>query len=279
MTRAIPWLLVAALTAGAGVLVYQLRAAQVRAGEVQRLAEAERLRAAGLAVVEYVEDDELARRVLDLEDALGEALASAERAAPGSRPVSVVRASTGPVIARGVARRADKSNASARQDGDIGERDCARLRAIARDCSPIEAAGVVPAQAGASSSHDAPACLLAHGDTAEIRVDQVTLETRRGGQYVLGAASAWRLSPGPVSRVAGGIFSARVTTAAGVAPEPPALAGWGVGGAVLGTAQGVGLGLAVAAPPVTLWGVSLEPSAIVGWGSGGPVATLAVIAR
>lgn len=122
-----------------------------------------------------------------------------------------------------------------------------------------------------------PACLLAEGDTGEIRVSQVIVETKEKNQVLVGTAECWRLKPGPVSPILTGKFSAKTTFEKEAAPSPPGV-GYGVWIGV-GNSGGL-LGAAVAAPPFKLW--SLQLDATIGGGlnlSGGWGASATVIAR
>ncbi len=206
------WTPVIAVALLAAVLVQRLDAGRRAEHEARRLAEAAELEAQGQIVASLRSRAELqasARRLAAENADLAEALKTAQRAAPGARPVMVVEASTGPVPAAGAARPSPPSG------------------------------GPAPAPA---------TCLLAAGDRGEVRVDSVLLQTRAGNLVFVGAASAWRLEPGPPARLFGGQLTAKV---AAEAPERPA--GWGFGAAVIAGRAGWMVGPTAASPPLRLW--------------------------
>ena len=212
------WFPAVAVGVVVGWVVWQLDAGRRAESERARLAEAIVLAQQGQIVADLQSRAELAARArrLAAENAdLAEALAKAQRAAPGARPVVVVQASTGPVPAAGAARPSPPSGGSA------------------------------PAPA-------AP-CLLAAGDSGEIRVDSVLLETKAGNLLFVGAASAWRVEPGPPARLFGGQLMAKV---AAEAPERPA--GWGFGAVAGCGREGCGVGPGVALPPLRVGPVQVE---------------------
>jgi hypothetical protein len=106
-----------------------------------------------------------------------------------------------------------------------------------------------------------PDCLFARGDTGDIRIDSVHLETREGNQVAAVAAECWRLTPAPETRILAGVGSAPVSSLLVETPaEEPGwglglLAGYGTSGAV-GTVQGI-------TPPL-LWRLSLTAALTAG---------------
>lgn len=130
-----------------------------------------------------------------------------------------------------------------------------------REVSVVQAStGHVTAsgQARPETTEECPPCLLAEGDTAEIRVDQVELETKAGNHVVVGAAECRRVAPPPETRLAGGPFEASLTTAAIESEAKPDSRGWGVGPTVMASNAGVAYGLAVSAPPLNVFGIDFE---------------------
>jgi hypothetical protein len=214
-----------------------------RAGEEGRRADAAeeraRLAAAGQVVVEPVEDLRPAvEELLRGNGLLREALERARRAAPGARPVAVVQASTGPRPAGGEPRPAD------------------------------------PPPAG----EDCPPSLLAPGDSTELRVDEVVLETRKGSHLLVGTATAWRLEPGPPTAIAWGAFEAPFTAAVEkAAPAKPA-GRWGVGALGVASSHGWMAGGLLASPGLRVPWVGWQLEALAGGAAGpGGVAGLAAV--
>lgn len=209
------------------VLVCRLDQGRRASEEAVRLAEAEVLRQAGLAVAAQ-EDASGMRRALarvagENEDLAGE-LARVKAASPGAKPVAVIHATTGGVVAGGTPRE--------------------------QGAPPTQ--GQANRQAGAADRDGAP-CLLASGDVGEIRVDSAILETKGGNVVFAGAASCWRLEPGPASRLFGGPLRAEL--AVEKLPGKPGY-GFGLSGSV--GSEGARAGLAVALPPARLWSWQIE---------------------
>lgn len=231
-----PW----ALPVLVGVLVlalaWRLNAGRQAEAEARRLAEETQLRAQGLLVVEQAKSRALeleARRLVAQNEDLGVELERARRASPGATVTGTVSASTGPRPAGGAPR----------------------------------AGQACPAPEAPPAPEPPPVCLLAAGDQAEVRVDQVELETRDGARVVAGAAAAWRLEPGPPARLFGGGFQARLSKAQGeVELQPP---GWGAGVWLGVGREGWAAGPAAAFPPLHLGPLQLELVAGVGLGTGG----------
>jgi hypothetical protein len=213
-------------------------------GAAERAAEAAELRAAGLAVAADLTARQLRARVAELEAGSADLKAELERvrhASPGARPVGTVSATTGPVPAGGPTRPP-------------------------WPCAPVAPCPVTP---------DAPpvdpgpppalqACLLAAGDTGEVRVLGAALATRAGNLVVVGAAEAWRLDPGPPARLFGGPLQVKVSREA-----PVGTPGWGVGVVALAGRSGWAAGPAISPPPLSFWGLQLEALAGAGVGPGG----------
>jgi hypothetical protein len=235
------WTPVLGVALAAVWLVCKLDAGRSAAGEAARLAEAEALRAKGQIVTVIDSRAAIAGKVKRLEAEsvdLRAALAVARRAAPGARPTLVVRASTGGVAAGGTPRDAGRP--------------------------PNPAGGRGPGAKTESLTGAGPACLLAAGDRGEVRVDQVLLETRAGNLVFVGAASAFRVSPAPETRLFGGQLRAEVA-----AQKPPGAPGWGAGAFVGVGRGGWAAGPAFAAPPARLGPLRLELVAGAGLGANG----------
>jgi hypothetical protein len=169
-----PVILVALLAA---LLVQRLDAGRRASGEAARLAEAEVLRQRGLAVAAQT-DAAGARSALRDAVAQVEGLAAEvkrlQAAAPGARPVIVIRSTTGPAEVGGAPRAADP-------------------------------AGVVPACAPCR------ACVLAAGDRGELRLAQAGFQTKGGNLVFVGAGEAWRVWPEPATRLFSGPLTAETT--------------------------------------------------------------------
>lgn len=220
--RAVPWILlipVLALAIAAGVYVAKnLEKDLLAEAEARRAVEAELLRKQRQLVVERRTAEDLRARMAELEAEMPElraALDQARRAAPGARPVAVVRATTGPIEATGEPR----------------------------PVSPDTAASIE-----SPKPEVPPPCLLAAGDRAEIRIAQVTLETREHNYIVPGVAELIRLEPGPPTKILSGPFEAPLSAAAVQAAAPPGGPRWGLiaagvaTGLLVGLAAGVRLG-------------------------------------
>jgi hypothetical protein len=236
------WTLPAVMVVVGLVLTCRLNAGRQAEAEAKRLLEAERLREAGQVVTVRERAARLEERVRELagENAeLARALEESQRASPGAKAVGVVRASTGAVVAAGAPR-------------------------AARPAPPAASIEVEKPE-----TPPAPACLLAAGDGAEVRIDQVMLETKGGNHLLVGTAAAYRLTPTPAALLFGGPFRAELTEAAEKASPAVAAPRWGAGAWVGVGREGWAVGPAVAAPPVRLWRLQLEGIAGAGLGPGG----------
>lgn len=207
MTRFLAAVLAVALVA-LGAYCWWLHGRVGQEAELRRAAEARELEALGLVVTEKRSREELEHQAAALTEhnaSLAAELARARKASPGAHVVATVAASTGPV-------------ATSNDPAAIREHN--------------------------SSTSTAP-CLLTPGDRAEVRVEQVELETRAANHVIVGTATAYRLDP--EARLFGGPFSAPVTRAY---EEPPPVCGcptWkivagGAAGMALGGLAGYGLG-------------------------------------
>lgn len=163
------------------------------------------------------------------------ALAKARAAAPGATPIGAGHASTGPVHVGGV--------------------------------PPVL---VSPPQPEASAP--CPVCLLVAGDTGEVRVDQVVLETKGGNKVLVGAAAAWRLMPAPETKLFGGPFDADLTGFAEKVPPDAPGSRWGAGPLVGVSGQGWLAGGVLTSPearlPLIGWRVSAAVVAAAGSSQG-----------
>jgi hypothetical protein len=115
-----------------------------------------------------------------------------------------------------------------------------------------------------------PQCLFAWGDTGQLRIDSVDLETREGNQVATVHGEAWRIDPAPETRILAGMGSAPVSTL--TAELPPLQHSPGIG---VGLAAGYGtsgpIGSAMIISPPFLWR-HVELAAIVSAGEGVGVA-------
>ena len=231
-------------------LVWAWNGQRRAAGEAERALEAAELRAAGMAVAGEATARQLRARVAELEAGSADLAAELERvrrAAPGARPVGTATATTGPVPAGGPARPP-------------------------WPCAPVAPCPMPPeAPAGPTVPAQAlPACLLAPGDTGEVRVSGAALATRAGNLAVVGAAEAWRLEPGPPARLFGGPLQVDV-----VREKQRAGPGWGVGLVASAGRAGWSAGPAISPPPLALFGLQLEALVGAGVGQGGEWAATA----
>jgi hypothetical protein len=118
---------------------------------------------------------------------------------------------------------------------------------------------LVPYESSASADGG---CVLAAGESGEIRIAEFRLQTKLGNVVAGGVAEAWRVAPGEPARLFSSEFSAttslmNVDLSQVVAPKAP---GWGLGPWATGsTVSGVGGGLVGTTPVVPLvFGLSGE---------------------
>ena len=243
------WALPALLVVVGLVLAWRLESGRQAALTASRLAEEARARAAGELVIEQAKSKSLeaeAKRLAAEIPDLKEALAKARAAMPGAQVTGTASTSTGPRVAGGDPRPGPTCPAAA--------------PAAPTPKPVIEGSGV--------------SCLLAAGDEGEIRVDQVVLEGPRGAQLLVGAASAYRVTPAPRAKLFGGPFRTELSTAK--AEPPPAPPGWGAGVTVLAGRAGWEVGPALSPPPWSFWGLHLEGLAGAAVGPGGEWSATAV---
>jgi len=183
LARFAPWLLAALLGACCAWLIHRAWMVQ---SDAARAIEASRLASEG----QIVELERTAKQLETERDAMGVgnealrlSLAAAHKAAPGSKEVRVVRASTGPMVAGGVPRECPAHTP------DTG-------------C-------VCP---------EVPVCLVSPGDSLEVRVAEVDLQTKSGNRIIVGTGECLRLLPAPETSLARGPFEASLTTVHELAP-------------------------------------------------------------
>ena len=190
---------------------------------LQKADESHRLEVAGIQEANAVEADELRKAKNSALEALN---ASLEALKVKSRPIVVVRGSTGPVTAGG---------------------------ALPPGPAPVAGGG----QTLPPDAPPAQVCLLRPGDKGEIRVTGAAVKTQAGNVAVEADAEAWRLEPD--SKLFGGPLHLEVKYQA--PPAPAREVGWGGGLALAVGSRGWAAGPAVASPPLHLWRLQLEPSA------------------
>ena len=140
---------------------------------------------------------------------------------------------------------------------------------------------VVCASTGAVTAETPAAagtCILWDGNRAEIRVDEVELQTRAGNQLLVGTARALRLDPEPETELVAGKFEQDVTRFA-TALAPVSTPRWGVGAAGFVGSSGWAPGLALSLPPLTILGHELDANFAAGFGALGVVGMASVVAR
>jgi hypothetical protein len=225
------WFPALAILLVAAWLAWKLNAGRESEATARRLAEEQLARANDLVVVEQGKRRDVeadAKRLAAGNADLAAELVRARKALPGARVMGAASSSTGALPAAGAPR-------------------------------PGPACPEAPAAQ--------PACLLAVGDEGEIRVDQVVLDGPGGARLVVGAASAYRVTPEPRAKLFGGPFRAAVSEASAEAPAAPP--GWGAGLYVGLSRDGWAAGPALALPPVRVLGLQLEAVAGAGLGSSG----------
>jgi len=128
----------------------------------------------------------------------------------------------------------------------------------------------VPVLYGSRDSADG-GCVLEGGDSAEIRIAELRLQTKLGNDLAIGVAQAWRLEPGPPTLLFSSAFQAstsqmKVDLAAVSAPKLP---GWGAGPWLAVGTAGVGAGAVVATPVAPfLFGTKIEGTGAFSVGPG-----------
>jgi hypothetical protein len=206
--------------------------------KAEKSAEAAELRAKGVEVAAEVTAAGLRSRVATLEGESADLRAEVQRvkaAAPGAKVVGVVTGTTG------------------------------HLAVITPEAPPAATGGAAP-----PSLQPAPGvlgdggCLLHTGDSGEIKVSTVALETKAGNLVVVGAAEAWKAAPGPPARLFGGPLRLDVGR-----EVPPASAGWGGGLGGWAGRTGWLAGPAVAPPPWKFWSHQVEVVGGAGFGPSG----------
>lgn len=221
------WTPVIVVAVVAGVLAWKLDLGRRAASELARETEKENLRLKGVIAQNQVSEAKLKADAETLARHNAEFAAELERvkkAAPDARPVAVSHATTG----------------------------------------RVEAGGTPVPPSSAATPATSAACLLRQGDIGEVRVDSATLQTRAGNVVMIGAASAWRLSPEPETRLFGGALKIE-----GSVERVPLLPGWGFGATAWAGRSGWMVGPAASLPPFRLWGLQGELSAGASLGPSG----------
>jgi len=227
-SRLRPWLVPAAALVAVLLLAWAWNGERSARGALARQVEEERLRGAGLTTEAEAGRGALKqaeREAVELRDQLE----AARRAVPGVRVVEVLRWRTRPDVASGTPR-----DPAAPQGGGAA-------------APPVQPSSGGPAGAG---------CLLAPGDIGEVRVVEAQLAGKAGARAIVGSAEAWRIEPGPPTRLFGGPLRAPAELALVEAERrPPA---WGAGLMVAASRDSVGAGPVLLLPPVRVWGVQGE---------------------
>ena len=240
IARVTPWLLVVALALGCAWLV---RRAWNAEGEAAQAIEARELAAQDQIVGLRTTVEQLTKEQTTLtnHDAeLQDALDAARKAASGAKVVRVVRASTGPMVVGGEPR----------------------------EC-PVSA-----------STQQCPTCLLAVGDSVEVRVNEIDIETKADNRVAVGTGECLRVSPPPETSLARGPFEAKLTTVSQLEePRPASDPGLGLGVAAFASGKGTALGVAISPPPLRIWALQLDLTIAGGTGNGGPHGAATVIGR
>jgi hypothetical protein len=116
-----------------------------------------------------------------------------------------------------------------------------------------------------------PQCLFAWGDTGQLRIDSVGLETREGVQVAVVGGEAWRVEPGPETRILAGVASAPLSTASAEPVPLTTKPGWGAGAlAGVGT-QGATGEVVIMTPPFLGSHLSAAGAGQLGAGPSGAV--------
>jgi hypothetical protein len=154
------------------------------------------------------------------------------------------------------------------------EAEMERVRKAAPDVRIVRVEGIVTAAAPAEGTplpdpkpgDPCPECLFARGDTGQIEIDGFDAETKEGVRTAHVAASCWRVTPGPRTRILSGLADAENTVVLAEQPPLERRLGWGGGVAGgIGTTGPLGSAL-VETPPV--FGERLSAVAIVSAGPG-----------
>jgi hypothetical protein len=125
-------------------------------------------------------------------------------------------------------------------------------------------------------------CALALGDTGEVRIAELRLQTKKGNDLAVGVAEAWRVSPGLPVRLFSSQFSAatslmEVDLDKVTAAKPP---GWGGGPLGVAGTSGVGGGVIVVSPVFPfLFSLKAEVAGFAAISQGGAQAGLGFIIR
>jgi hypothetical protein len=122
-----------------------------------------------------------------------------------------------------------------------------------------------------------PQCVFAWGDSGELRINSVELETRKGNQVAVVAGETWRIKPGPETRIHAGVASAPISTMIAESLPLSSSPGWG-GGLAGGYGTSGPLGSALLVSPPFFW-KHVEVAGIVSAGPGLFSGQLAVIYR
>lgn len=236
---AVQWyvLPILAIVAALGMaLIWNLHARRYSAALAE--ADAARLRLAGHIVADEESKASLQATVQSLTSEnvkLKELYDKARADAPGSKVEGVAQLSTGQVQAHGIAR-----STGTPLPGRVPD-----AAALAVSNPPPEPGGHSgegsPAEEGLrfDQAPFAPGCLLAEGDTAELRVKLIDLKTEKANHVFVGAAEAWRTKPAPASLIVQSTFTAQLSTVEAL--ESATESRWG--GGVLGLCGGTGCAL------------------------------------
>jgi hypothetical protein len=268
--RLAPWAISTSLAICCALLIH--RALRVES-EAARAAEASQLAAKGEIVAAQRDRDGINA---DLDAAISEnaqlkeALDEARKVAPGATVTRVVRASTGPMIAGGTPRLQEKpmpivpvplSTSETPTKQEVGY--------VKPQESPIKVGSVPSCQP----------CLVAPGDTIDVRVSEVDRDTAKGNDDVVGTGECLRLLPLPETSLARKKFDAKLTTVIELEQPSGVAPGFGVGVTAFASGKGTALGLAIAPPPLHLWSLEIDLTVAAGTGSGGPHGSATALGR
>jgi hypothetical protein len=121
-------------------------------------------------------------------------------------------------------------------------------------------------------------CVVGPGDKLQLRVDQVEFGTKAGNTVLVGSASAWRVDPPPETQLVTGKFEQSMTTVSGLA-APSKSPSWGVGVIGFAGSSGFAPGLALAAPPLTVFGHEIDVGISAGMGTLGVIGSASLVVR